>query len=199
MSAAVILFDFSLLYGLSSATNLSQIAAACQGLKLDPLFAVAIVMMVAGFRFKVATVPFHLWASDVYEGAPMLSAAFIASGSKLAGFYIFARVRMLGFAVAEGSAAWHGFLPGWAPVVALAAGTTMVLGNLTALVQTSVRRLLAYAGLSLMSATCYSESCHVAAKGWCRCWIMLSPIDSLHSALSESCPSPRSARVATAS
>jgi NADH-quinone oxidoreductase subunit N len=148
MAAAFTLFGLSLLYGLSGATNLSQIAAAIRGPRLDPLLVLAIVMTVTGFGFKIAAVPFHLWAPDAYEGAPAPSAAFIASGSKVAGFFVFAKVMLLGFRGVEGSAAWHAGLPGWVPVLALVAAASMVLGNLVAIVQTSVRRLLAYSAIA---------------------------------------------------
>ena len=148
MSAAFTLFGLSLLYGLAGATNLGQIAAALRGPKLDPLLAVAIVMTVIGFGFKVATVPFHLWAPDTYQGAPVPSAAFIASGSKVAGFFIFAQVMMLGFKGMEGRGAWHGHEPGWVPLLAMMAAASMVLGNLAAIVQTSVRQLLAYSAIA---------------------------------------------------
>ena len=148
MSAAFTLFGLSLLYGLSGATNLDQIAAAIHGPKLDPLLVLAIVMTVIGFGFKVAAVPFHLWAPDAYEGAPVPSAAFIASGSKVASFFIFAKVMLLGFKGAEGSGAWHAYLPGWVPVVAVVAAASMVLGNLAAIVQISVRRLIAYSAIA---------------------------------------------------
>ena len=136
MSAAFLLFGFSLLYGLSGSTNLPQIAASLAGKGLDPLLLVAIVTTVIGFGFKVAAVPFHLWAPDAYEGAPTPSAAFIASGSKVASFYILAKILALGFAGAAGSAAWHGYVSGWTPVIAVVAAFSMVLGNLTAIVQT---------------------------------------------------------------
>jgi NADH-quinone oxidoreductase subunit N len=148
MAAAFTLFGLSLLYGLSGATNLRDIAAALKGPTLDPLLVLAIVMTVAGFGFKVAAVPFHLWAPDAYEGAPAPSAALIASGSKLAGFFVFAKVMLLGFAGVEGSGAWHAYVPGWVPTLALMAAASMVLGNLTAIVQTSVRRLLAYSAIA---------------------------------------------------
>jgi NADH-quinone oxidoreductase subunit N len=148
MSAAFTLFGLSLLYGLSGATNLSQIAAAIKGPGLDPLLVVATVMTVIGFGFKIAAVPFHLWAPDAYEGAPTPSAAFIASGSKVASFFIFAKVLMVGFHGAEGSGAWRAFNPGWMPVLALVAAASMLLGNLAAIVQSSVRRLLAYSAIA---------------------------------------------------
>jgi NADH-quinone oxidoreductase subunit N len=148
MSAAFLLFGFSLLYGLSGSTNLPQIAANLAGRGLDPLLLVAIVTTVIGFGFKVAAVPFHLWAPDAYEGAPTPSAAFIASGSKVASFYILAKILKLGFAGAEGGAVWHGYVSGWTPVIAVVAALSMVLGNLTAIVQSSVKRLLAYSAIA---------------------------------------------------
>lgn len=148
MSAAFMLFGLSLLYGLSGLTNLREIATALAGKGLDPLLVVAIVMTVIGFGFKVAAVPFHLWAPDAYQGAPTPSAAFIASGSKVASFFIFAKVLMLGFAGAEGSGAFHAYAAGWVPVIAIVAGLSMILGNLVAIVQSSVKRLLAYSAIA---------------------------------------------------
>ena len=148
MSAAFTLFGLSLLYGLAGATNLGQIASALKGKGLDPVLVIAIVMTVIGFGFKVAAVPFHLWAPDAYEGAPTPSAALIASGSKLASFFIFAKVMMIGFYGVEGSGAWRAYSPGWVPVIAVIAAASMVLGNLAAIVQSSVRRLLAYSAIA---------------------------------------------------
>lgn len=148
MAAAFMLFGLSLIYGLSGSTNLHEIAATLKGKALDPLLIVAIVMTVIGFGFKVAAVPFHLWAPDAYEGAPTPSAAFIASGSKVASFFIAAKVMMIGFAGAEGSAAWHDYVSGWMPVIAVVAGLSMVLGNLAAIVQSNVKRLLAYSAIA---------------------------------------------------
>ena len=148
MAAAFTLFGLSLLYGLTGATNLGQIAAALAGKGLDPLLILAIVMTVIGFGFKVAAVPFHLWAPDTYQGAPVPSAAFIASGSKVASFFIFAKIMMVGFAGAEGSGAWHNYAAGWVPVIAVVAVVSMILGNLVAIVQSSVKRLLAYSAIA---------------------------------------------------
>ncbi|MBE0543788.1 MAG: NADH-quinone oxidoreductase subunit N [Verrucomicrobia bacterium] len=162
MAAAFMLFGLSLLYGLSGSTNLREIAAALADKGLDPLLVVAIVMTVIGFGFKVAAIPFHLWAPDAYEGAPTPSAAFIASGSKVASFFIFAQVMMLGFAGAEGSGAWRDYVSGWVPAIAIVAGLSMVLGNLAAIVQSNVKRLLAYsaiahAGYALLGILANSE------------------------------------------
>ncbi len=148
MSAAFLLFGFSLLYGISGSTNLHEIAVAIASKGLDPLLLVALVTTVIGFGFKVAAVPFHLWAPDAYEGAPTPSAAFIGSGSKVASFYVLAKIFTLGFVGAEGSAVWHGYVSGWTPVVAIVAALSMVIGNLTAIVQSSVKRLLAYSAIA---------------------------------------------------
>src|SRR6266699_3248281 len=148
MAAAFTLFGLSLLYGLSGATNLGEIAASLKGKGLDPLLVVAIVMTVIGFGFKVAAVPFHLWAPDAYEGAPTPSAAFIASGSKVASFFILAKIMMVGFAGAEGNGAWRGFVSGWVPLLAVIAAASMLLGNLAAIAQGNVKRLLAYSAIA---------------------------------------------------
>ena len=122
----------------------------------------AIVTTVIGFGFKIAAAPFHFWAPDVYQGAPTPSAAFIASGSKVASFFIFFQVLVIGFAGAEGSATLHHFQSGWVPVIVTVAVASMLLGNLVAITQTSLRRLLAYsavahAGYMLLAFVAHSE------------------------------------------
>lgn len=147
MSAGFLLFGMSLLYGLSGSIELPRIAAALSGPQLDPLLLVAIVMVAIGFGFKVAAAPFHLWAPDAYQGAPTVSAGFIASSSKVASFFIFAQVALVGLATAAGSGIARGYRPGWVPVLCIISALSMVLGNLAAIVQTSVRRLLAYSAI----------------------------------------------------
>lgn len=134
ISAAFMLFGLSLLYGLTGEIELRKIAAKAS---LDPLLLAAIIMVVAGFAFKVAAVPFHLWAPDAYQGAPAASAAFIASGSKLASFFILAKVMMVGF---QG--------PQWVSLLAIVAALSILVGNLAAIAQSSVRRLLAYSAVA---------------------------------------------------
>ena len=148
MSAAFLLFGFSLLYGLSNSTSLSLIAAAIHGTALNPLLGIAIGTTAIGLGFKVVAVPFHFWAPDVYQCAPAPSAAFIASGSKVASFFLFFQLMALGFAGAEGSTAWPHLVRGWVPVLALMATASMLLGNLVAIRQTSLRRLLAYSAIA---------------------------------------------------
>jgi NADH-quinone oxidoreductase subunit N len=126
------------------------------------------LMIVVGFGFKVAAVPFHLWAPDAYQGAPTPSAAFIASGSKVASFFILAKVMMVGFAGTEGSGAWRNYSQGWVPVLAVLAALSVVVGNLAAIAQSSVKRLLAYsavahAGYALVGVLANQKSDGLAA------------------------------------
>jgi NADH-quinone oxidoreductase subunit N len=148
MAAAFALFGLSLVYGLSGAIELRPIAAALKGKGFDPVLALAIIMTVIGFGFKIAAAPFHLWAPDAYQCAPTPSAALIASGSKVASFFILAKVMMLGFAGAEGSGGWREFVPGWVPVLVVVSVSSMALGNMAAIVQDNVKRLLAYSAIA---------------------------------------------------
>jgi NADH-quinone oxidoreductase subunit N len=147
-SAAFLLYGFSLLYGLANSTSFTAIAAAIQAAPHNPLLLVAIVTTLIGFGFKIAAAPLHFWAPDVYQAAPTPAAAFIASSSKVASFFLFFELMTLAFAGAEGSAAWHHFATGWVPVLAIVSVTSMLLGNLVAIRQTSVRRLLAYSAIA---------------------------------------------------
>lgn len=148
MATAFTLFGLSLIYGLTGSTHFRQIADALRGQALNPLLVTAAVMTVAGFGFKVAAAPFHLWAPDAYEGAPAPSAAFIASGSKVASFYVFAKLLIVALAPAAGNAGWHSLVSGWVPLVGILACLSMILGNLAAVVQQSVKRLLAYSAIA---------------------------------------------------
>ncbi len=178
MSAAFLLFGFSYLYGLTGSTNLHEIMRAFYSsnvINSSPLVYVALVMIAAGLGFKVAAVPFHLWAPDTYEGAPAPAAAFIASVSKVASFALLIGIgtaaahvfdNMHGGIVTFSSGPapkWIGFPGPWSLIVALMAVASMVFGNLAALAQTSVRRLLAYsaiahAGYILLALAYFSHS-----------------------------------------
>lgn len=148
VSAAFMLYGLSLIYGYTHATSLKAIQAGLQTAPMEPLLIAGLVMTVAGFGFKVAAAPFHLWAPDVYQGAPLPSAALIAAGSKVAGFFIVCKVLMFGLGGLEGSAGWTAFAAGWVPLIAVLAAISMTLGNLTALAQGNVRRLLAYSAIA---------------------------------------------------
>jgi NADH-quinone oxidoreductase subunit N len=105
-------------------------------------------MTLVGFAFKIAAAPFHLWAPDAYQGAPVPSAAFIASGSKVASFVVLGKIVLVGFAPVHGSAGWHAMVAGCAPVLAALAALSIIIGNLVALAQSNVRRLLAYSAVA---------------------------------------------------
>lgn len=147
VAAAFLLFGMSLLYGFAGGTSLAIIGEAVQSSPLEPILTVAIAMVLLGFGFKVAAVPFHLWAPDVYQGAPTPTTALIASGSKLAGVFILTKVLLLGFSGAHGDAGWGTLQAGWVPLVCILAALSMVVGNIAALAQSSVRRILAYSSI----------------------------------------------------
>jgi NADH-quinone oxidoreductase subunit N len=148
MASAVTLFGLSLVYGVCGATGLAAIGAKLTDASVSPLLAAGIVMTLVGFGFKIAAAPFHLWVPDAYQGAPVPSAAFIASGSKVASFVVLGKIVLLGFGPLHGSADWHAAVAGWGPVLAALAGLSILLGNLVALVQSNVRRLLAYSAIA---------------------------------------------------
>jgi len=145
-ASAFTLFGISLIYGMTGATNLTAIAPKLGA--VTPLLAAGIVMTLIGFAFKVAAAPFHLWAPDTYQGAPASSAAFIASASKVASFFVLGKIILVGFGPAQGSAAWHAMVAGWAPLLAVLSALSILIGNLAALAQTNVRRLLAYSAVA---------------------------------------------------
>jgi NADH-quinone oxidoreductase subunit N len=148
MSAAFTLYGISLIYGVTGDLQLGMIAHRLRGQPAEPVFYAGLVMTLIGFAFKLAAAPFHLWAPDVYEGAPTPVASFIASGSKVASFFVLARILMTAFPGAHGTACLGDYLPGWAPVVAALAAVSMVAGNVAAIVQTNVKRLLAYSAIA---------------------------------------------------
>ncbi|MBL9216061.1 MAG: NADH-quinone oxidoreductase subunit N [Opitutaceae bacterium] len=148
MAAAFLLFGFSLIYGLTGEIGFADIAGALARQGLSPLLTVALVMVLVGFGFKAAAAPFHLWAPDAYQGAPTPSAALIASASKLAGFTLFLRLLWPGLGNVAGDIAHAVPVVGWLPAVALMAAASLLLGNLAALAQASLRRLLAYSAIA---------------------------------------------------
>jgi NADH-quinone oxidoreductase subunit N len=147
-SSAFTLFGISLIYGMSGTTTLAAISEKLATVSVQPLLAVGIVMTLIGFGFKIAAAPFHLWAPDAYQGAPVPSAAFIASASKVASFVVLGKIVLVGFAPLHGDAAWHAMVAGWSPVLAALAALSILVGNLVALAQSNVRRLLAYSAVA---------------------------------------------------
>jgi NADH-quinone oxidoreductase subunit N len=147
-SSAFTLFGISLIYGMSGATGLAAISSKLAAAPVQPLLATGIIMTLIGFAFKIAAAPFHLWAPDAYQGAPIPSAAFIASGSKVASFVVLGKIVLVGFAPVHGNAGWHAMAAGWSPILAALAAFSILIGNLAALAQTNVRRLLAYSAVA---------------------------------------------------
>lgn len=163
MSAAFLLFGFSLLYGLTGSIELNHISDSLARQGTSPLLVVALVMILVAFGFKAAAAPFHLWAPDAYQGAPTPSAALIASASKLAGLVLFVRLLWPGLGAAAGNVTYSVNLVGWLPIVAILSGTSLLIGNLAALAQTNVRRLFAYsaiahAGALLLGVIAYGQA-----------------------------------------
>ncbi len=148
MAAAFLLFGFSLVYGVTGSIELPQIAAQVSVQGASPMLLVALVMILVAFGYKVAAAPFHLWAPDVYQGAPAPSAALIASASKLAGFTLFYRLLWPAMGSACGDVASLARSPGWLPAVAAVSAASLLIGNIGALAQSSVRRLLAYSAIA---------------------------------------------------
>ena len=138
MSSAVMLYGMSLVFGLTGSTLLSDIAAKVGRID-EPLLLVAGFLTIVGFAFKVSAVPFHFWAPDTYEGAPTPVTAFLSVSSKAGGF------------VALLSVVIFGFFPNaemWQPVIWVLAAASMILGNLVALRQTNIVRMLAYSSIA---------------------------------------------------
>jgi NADH-quinone oxidoreductase subunit N len=147
-ASAFTLFGLSIIYGMAGTTGLVAIGQKLSAGFAQPLLFVGIVMTLVGFAFKIAAAPFHLWAPDAYQVAPAPSAAFIASGSKVASFVVLGKIVLVGFGPAHGSADWHAMVAGWSPVLAVLAALSILIGNLVALAQTNVRRLLAYSAVA---------------------------------------------------
>src|SRR6266581_220343 len=147
-ASAFTLFGISFIYGMSGTTALAAVGQKLATQSIQPLLFVGIVMTLVGFAFKIAAAPFHLWAPDAYQGAPIPSAAFIASGSKVASFVVLGKIVLVGFGPVHGSADWHAMIAGWSPVLAALAALSILLGNFVALAQTNVRRLLAYSAVA---------------------------------------------------
>ncbi len=148
VSAAFLLFGLSLIYGFSHSASLQGVAVALAAGPPSPLAIAGLVMVVVGLGFKLAAAPFHYWAPDVYQGAPATSVALVAAASKAVGLVVLVRFLMIGFHAASGSAAWGGMVAGWSSWLAVLAAVSMVFGNVLALAQTSVRRLLAYSAVA---------------------------------------------------
>jgi NADH-quinone oxidoreductase subunit N len=139
LSTALLLYGMSLLYGLTGEVSFAGLATATAGMVDEPALIIAVLLVIAGFGFKVSAVPFHFWAPDTYEGAPTPVTAYLSVNSKAAGFVGMLLVMYLA-------------LPGasdiWAPALWLLAALSMTIGNLAALRQSNIVRLLAYSSIA---------------------------------------------------
>jgi NADH-quinone oxidoreductase subunit N len=148
-SLGILLYGMSLLYGLSGTTNLRSIATALVGKETDPRLVLAVILVVAGMGFKIAAVPFHMWAPDVYEGAPTPITGLLSVGSKAASFAMLLRifVESLPAMRLEGQEV-VGPTIGWSTLFYVLSVVTMTVGNLAALTQSNLKRLLAYSSIA---------------------------------------------------
>lgn len=139
-SSGILLYGMSVLYGVTGSTNLEAIGRGLTGTgELRPFLLIGMIALAAGLFFKVAAVPFHMWAPDAYEGAPTSVTAFLSTGSKAASFALYARI----FFVALGP-----MQVDWAPLLGIVAALTIVVGNWAAITQENSKRLLAYSSIS---------------------------------------------------
>ena len=165
-SSAFLLYGIALIYGATSiaepgpggslnrivagTTNIAEIATRINQAQYPALLYAGAAMMLVGFGFKIATAPFHIWTPDVYEGAPTPVTAFMAAGPKAAGFASFIRVFVFGlpFVVSASSASGGNLHQLWVSALAVMAALTMILGNVVAIVQNNVKRMLAYSSIA---------------------------------------------------
>jgi len=157
-SSAFLLYGIALIYGATTTaagaagtTNITLIAdrITSNAALYPPLLFAGAAMLLVGFGFKVATAPFHVWTPDVYEGAPTPVTAFMAAGPKAAGFASFLRVFVFGFPFVAATASTAGLAhDAWLQTLVVLAILTMTIGNVAAIVQSNVKRLLAYSSIA---------------------------------------------------
>src|SRR2546421_6578477 len=140
-SSGILIYGMSLLYGVTGSTNLGDIGhgVATAPAALRPMLLLGMIALAAGLFFKIAAVPFHMWAPDAYEGAPTSVTAFLSTGSKAASFALYARIFFVALAPMQID---------WAPLLGIVAALTIVVGNWAAITQENSKRLLAYSSIS---------------------------------------------------
>ncbi|MDB4969198.1 MAG: proton-translocating NADH-quinone oxidoreductase, chain [Myxococcales bacterium] len=143
VASGVMLYGMSLLYGLAGSTSFTAVRLACAHTPAAATVLLAVVLCLAGFGYKIASVPFHMWCPDVYQGAPTPVTAFLSVGPKAAGFALL--VRFFGGSL---PAELVGAPAPWPILLGLIAAATMTVGNLAALAQTNLKRLLAYSSIA---------------------------------------------------
>ena len=138
-ASSFLLYGIALVYGATGTTNLDRIAAALASRPRDPVFAIGLGLLMVGFGFKISSVPFHMWVPDVYQGAPTSVTALIATGSKAGAFAALIRVLTVTL---------RGVPPDWAALLWAMAAVTMTVGNVVALAQSNLKRMLAYSSIA---------------------------------------------------
>jgi len=140
-SSAFFLYGIAFTYGVTGSTRLAAVGSflSAQSMSDNPLILFALGLLLVGFAFKISAVPFHMWTPDAYDGAPAIVAGFMSTGVKAAAFAAFARVFLSSF---------EPFRNEWAPVVAVVAVATMVLGTVVGVAQSHVKRMLAYSSIA---------------------------------------------------
>ncbi len=141
VSSGIILFGISLVYGIAGTTDLYAMQAKLTAAlpRMEPPLIVALVLLIAGFGFKAAVVPFHMWAPDVYQGSPTTISAFLAAGSKKVGIVALFRVFLVGLLTIQVD---------WMVAISVLAILTQTVGNVLAIPQRSIKRMLAYSSIS---------------------------------------------------
>lgn len=140
-ASSIMLYGFSLLYGFSGQTNIYQIALSFYNVEFPKIAVIGSLLLIfVGFAFKISAFPFHFWAPDVYEGAPTPIAGFLSTASKAAGFVVVLRVLVAIFTPSA--------TPDWINMLSIVSVLTMTVGNVLALVQTNIKRLLAFSSIA---------------------------------------------------
>jgi NADH-quinone oxidoreductase subunit N len=147
-ASAFLLYGMALIYGATGSTNITKIAESVAHPNFPALLLAGAAMMIVGFGFKSAVVPFHIWTPDVYEGAPSPVTGFMAGGPKAAAFASFLRVFVIGFPLIAGVQASGYLHDAWVSALAVMAMLTMTVGNVTAVLQNNVKRMLAYSSIA---------------------------------------------------
>ena len=140
-ASAFFLYGVAFIYGVTGSTNLDRIGSviAAQSMSGNPMILLGVGLLIVGFAFKVAAVPFHMWSPDVYEGAPAVVTGFMSTGVKAAAVAAFVRVFL---------SSLEPMIADWAPVLWAIAAATMILGTVVGVAQTSLKRMLAYSSIA---------------------------------------------------
>jgi NADH-quinone oxidoreductase subunit N len=147
-ASAFLLYGMALIYGATGSTNITEIALKVANPNFPALLLIGGAMMLIGFGFKAAVVPFHVWTPDVYEGAPSPVTAFMMAGPKASAFASFVRMFVIGFPLIAGAQASSYLHESWITALSVMAILTMTIGNLAAIVQNNVKRMLAYSSIA---------------------------------------------------